>query len=195
MSGSGRRTSGTSRRRGCGSGPGGGRTAHGDQYEALRIVLDALGKEEGRPELGLPGLGGLFTHTQADAPLDGLKLSNESLLAAVRHLAQVRDPGARRWRSVDYRHLDAEELGSVYESLLELEPKHSATDRTFELIEVAGNSRKTTGSYYTPSSLIECLLDTTLDPVIDDAVKRGEQRATEAGRPDPTTTSSTSCSP
>ncbi|MEZ0161446.1 Eco57I restriction-modification methylase domain-containing protein [Streptomyces griseorubens] len=160
-------------------------TAHGDQYEALRIVLDALGKEEGRPELGLPGLGGLFTHTEADAPLDGLKLSNESLLAAVRHLAQVRDPGARRWRSVDYRHLDAEELGSVYESLLELEPKHSATDRSFELIEVAGNSRKTTGSYYTPSSLIECLLDTTLDPVINDAVKRGEERATKAGRPDP----------
>jgi hypothetical protein len=160
-------------------------TAHGDQYEALRIVLDALGTEGGRPELGLPGLGGLFSHTEADAPLDGLKLSNESLLAAIRHLAQVRDPGARRWRSVDYRHLDAEELGSVYESLLELEPKHSATDRSFELIEVAGNSRKTTGSYYTPSSLIECLLDTTLDPVIDDAVKRGEQRATEAGRPDP----------
>lgn len=160
-------------------------TAHGDQYEALRIVLDALGTEGGRPELGLPGLGGLFTRTEADAPLDGLKLSNESLLAAVRHLAQVRDPGARRWRAVDYRHLDAEELGSVYESLLELEPKHSAADRTFELIEVAGNSRKTTGSYYTPSSLIECLLDTTLDPVIDDAVKRGEQRAAEAGRPDP----------
>src|SRR5690606_10426869 len=160
-------------------------TAHGDQYEARRIVLDALGKEGGRRGLGLPGLGGLFTRTEADAPLDGLKLSNESLLAAVRHLAQVRDPGARRWRSVDYRHLDAEELGSVYESLLELEPKHSATDRTFELIEVAGNSRKTTGSYYTPSSLIECLLDTTLDPVIDDAVKRGEQRATEAGCPDP----------
>ncbi len=160
-------------------------TAHGDQYAALRIVLGALGTEGGRPELALPGLGGLFSPTETDAPLDNLKLSNESLLAAVRHLAQVRDPGARRWRSVDYRHLDAEELGSVYESLLELEPKHSATDRSFELVEVAGNTRKTTGSYYTPSSLIECLLDTTLDPVIDDAVKRGEQRATAAGRPDP----------
>ncbi|MCX4659630.1 Eco57I restriction-modification methylase domain-containing protein [Streptomyces uncialis] len=160
-------------------------TAHGDQYEALRLVLDALGTEGGRPELGLPGLGGLFSRTDADEPLTGLKLSNESLLKAVGHLAQVHDPGARRWRAVDYRHLDAEELGSVYESLLELEPKHSATDRSFELVEVAGNSRKTTGSYYTPSSLIECLLDTTLDPVIDDAVKRGEQRASAGGRPDP----------
>ncbi|MFE9389138.1 Eco57I restriction-modification methylase domain-containing protein [Streptomyces sp. NPDC006784] len=160
-------------------------TAHGDQYEALRIVLSALGSEGGRPELGLPGLGGLFSHAEADAPLDGLKLSNEALLTAVRHLAQVRDAGARRWRPVDYRHLDAEELGSVYESLLELEPKHSATDRSFELIEVAGNSRKTTGSYYTSSSLIECLLDTTLDPVLDDAVKRGEERATAVGHPDP----------
>ncbi|MEU8448927.1 Eco57I restriction-modification methylase domain-containing protein [Streptomyces globisporus] len=160
-------------------------TAHGDLYEALRIVHDALGDEKGRPELGLPGLGGLFNDTDADAPLRGLKLSNEALLTAVRHLSQVRDGSSGRWRAIDYRHLDAEELGSVYESLLELEPKHSTADRTFTLVEVAGNTRKTTGSYYTPSSLIECLLDSTLDPVIRDAVKRGEEAAAESGAADP----------
>ncbi|MEV6652950.1 DNA methyltransferase [Streptomyces sp. NPDC051219] len=160
-------------------------TAHCDLYEALRIVLDALGDEAGRPELGLPGLGGLFNDTDADAPLRGLKLSNEALLTAVRHLSQVRDGSSGRWRAVDYRHLDAEELGSVYESLLELEPKHSTADRTFTLVEVAGNTRKTTGSYYTPSSLIECLLDSTLDPVIRDAVKRGEEAASKSGATDP----------
>ncbi|MDT8911271.1 Eco57I restriction-modification methylase domain-containing protein [Amycolatopsis sp. PS_44_ISF1] len=160
-------------------------TAHDDLYRALRIVLDALGDEDGRPELGLPGLGGIFDDTPADAPLHDLSLSNEFLLSAVRHLAQVQDAGSRRWRSVDYRHLDAEELGSIYESLLELVPRHSAVDREFELVAIAGNARKTTGSYYTPSSLIACLLDTTLDPVLDDAVKRGEEAATNASHPDP----------
>ncbi len=161
-------------------------TAHGDQYEALRIVLDALGEVNGRPELGIPALGGLFTGVEADEPLRGLKLSNESLLGAVRHLAQVRDSASKRWRAVDYRNLDAEELGSIYESLLELVPKHSDADRSFQLVEVGGNDRKTTGSYYTPSSLIETLLDSALDPVIDDAFKRGHEKASKAGEPDPT---------
>ncbi|GAA3746795.1 hypothetical protein GCM10022402_27890 [Salinactinospora qingdaonensis] len=160
-------------------------SAHGDLYRALRIVLGALGDENGRPELALPALGGLFDEAEVDAPLRGLELSNEALLGAVRHLAQVRDPASRRWRWVNYRDLDAEELGSVYESLLELVPKHSAAERTFELVELAGNTRKTTGSYYTPGSLIETLLDSSLDPVIDDAVKRGEVKATEDGEPDP----------
>ncbi|SCL50744.1 Eco57I restriction-modification methylase domain-containing protein [Micromonospora chersina] len=161
-------------------------TTHSDLYQALRIVLDALGDENGRPELGLRGLGGLFDYDSvADNPLKDQSLSNDYLLTAVRRLSLVRDAGSRRWRSVDYRNLDAEELGSIYESLLELVPKHSAVDRTFELVELAGNTRKTTGSYYTPSSLIDCLLDSTLDPVIDDAVKRGEHAATAVGQPDP----------
>ncbi|MFF4480239.1 Eco57I restriction-modification methylase domain-containing protein [Streptomyces sp. NPDC001520] len=160
-------------------------TAHADQYAALRIVLEALGREDGRPELGLPGLGGLFDDGPADAPLRNCTLSNASLLEAVRHLSRVRDEKTARWRPVDYRNMGSEELGSIYESLLELVPKHSATERSFELVNRLGNDRKKTGSYYTPSSLIETLLDSTLDPVIDDAQKRGEQAATAAGEPDP----------
>ncbi|GFH37937.1 Eco57I restriction-modification methylase domain-containing protein [Streptomyces pacificus] len=159
-------------------------TSHSDRYQALRLVLDALGDERGRPELGLPGLGGLFDDTAADAPLKGLSLSNRHLLAGVRHLSVVFDTEAKRWRSVDYRTLDAEELGVIYESLLELVPQYSATEQTFELVNRAGNERKKTGSYYTPGSLVEVLLDSTLDPVIDDAQKRGEAAAAEAGQPD-----------
>ncbi|MEZ5151987.1 Eco57I restriction-modification methylase domain-containing protein [Rhodococcus zopfii] len=160
-------------------------TTHSDLFQGFRIVLEALGDERGRPELGLPGLGGIFDNTSADDPLRGLSLSNAYFLKAVRHLSEVRDSNAQRRRTVDYRHLGAEELGSIYESLLELIPRHSATERRFELVNAAGNTRKTTGSYYTPSPLIECALNSALDPVIDAAVKRGEQIAVVGGHVDP----------
>ncbi|MGN9761065.1 Eco57I restriction-modification methylase domain-containing protein [Streptomyces sp. SD31] len=163
-------------------------TAHDDRYRALELLIEALGSEQGRPELGLKGLGGLFNDTPADKPLRGVRLANRHLFEAVKHLARVRDAGSARWRPVDYLRMGAEELGSVYEALLELVPKHSAADRTFELVDRIGNDRKKTGSYYTPTPLTETLLDSTLNPVIDDTVKRGEQRASAEGQPDPADT-------
>ncbi|MFJ4903447.1 Eco57I restriction-modification methylase domain-containing protein [Streptomyces sp. NPDC088727] len=154
-------------------------TAHFDKYVALQQILAALGDEDGRPDMGLPGLGGLFNDTEADKPLRGAQLANRPFLEAVRHLARVRDEGAARWRPVDYLHMGAEELGSVYEALLELVPRHSASERSFELVDRPGNDRKKTGSYYTPSALIETVLDSTLDPVIQAAVDRGQERADE----------------
>lgn len=145
--------------------------AKGDLWQGLLRVLDGLGAEGGEPRLGLPGLGGLFD----DGPLDRLlhehQLPNSALLAAVRALSTVRDRDSQRPRPVDYRNLGSEELGSVYESLLELIPRIDPAARTFRLEQVAGNERKTSGSYYTPASLIECLLDSALDPVLDEAVK------------------------
>jgi hypothetical protein len=82
---------------------------------------------------------------------------------------------------VDYKNLGAEELGSVYESLLELHPKINADAATFELDVAAGHERKTTGSYYTPTSLINCLLDSALDPGLDDAVKGEGNRESRIG--------------
>lgn len=147
-------------------------TLHGDQWQALRLVIEGLGTPGGRPELGLPALGGLFEPTDADAILDGLSLSNQSLYEAVRALSEVYDAKLGRPRKVDYRHLGADELGSVYESLLELEPRLGEGNE-YVLAKLDGNDRKTSGSYYTPSPLIDCLLDSTLDPVIDQAVKSG----------------------
>ncbi|GAA3357397.1 N-6 DNA methylase [Streptomyces antimycoticus] len=145
-------------------------TPHGDQWAALNLVIKGLGKPGGRPELGLPALGGLFEPTDADRRLDGLSLTNQSLYEAVRALAVIFDTKLGRPRKVDYRHLGADELGSVYESLLELEPRQD-DDGAYVLKKLEGNDRKTSGSYYTPSPLIDCLLDSALDPVIDRAVR------------------------
>ena len=155
-------------------------TAHEDQWQAVRQVLTKLGDEEGLPRLGLPGLGGIYDDTPTDQVLAKLRLSNEYLLAAVKSLARVRDKSTNRYRRIDYRNLDAEELGAIYESLLELVPERNGTYE-FILKGAQGNERKSTGSYYTPTSLIDCLLDSTLDPVLDDATKRAETEATTAG--------------
>jgi hypothetical protein len=80
-------------------------------------------------------------------------------------------------RVVDYRHLGAEELGSIYEALLEFVPSWDAGRRVFELLSAAGNDRKSTGSYYTPTSLIDCLLDSALDPVLDRAEREPDPEA------------------
>ncbi|MFD3625908.1 Eco57I restriction-modification methylase domain-containing protein [Streptomyces sp. NPDC058698] len=145
-------------------------TPHGDQWEVLTLVINGLGEPGGRPELGLPALGGLFEPTAVDRLLDGLSLTNESLYKAVKALAVIFDTKLGRPRKVDYRHLGADELGSVYESLLELEPRLD-DGGTYVLKKLEGNDRKTSGSYYTPSPLIDCLLDSALDPVIEKAVR------------------------
>jgi hypothetical protein len=144
-------------------------SGHDDLWEAVTFILDALGRKDGERRLGLPGLGGLFAPTAADV-LAGCRLPNVALLSATRSLAVVQPKGQPQ-RLVDFAHLGAEELGSVYESLLELVPRHDPTTHAFTLETLAGNDRKKSGSYYTPTELVELVLDTALDPVLDDAEK------------------------
>ena len=145
-------------------------TGHDDLWQGATLVLDALGRSSGEARLGLSGLGGLFTCTAADV-LAGCRLSNTALLTTIRSLSVVQPKGEPR-RVVDFAHLGAEELGSVYESLLELVPRYDPVSHAFSLQTLAGNDRKTSGSYYTPSELVELVLDTALDPVLDDVEKR-----------------------
>jgi hypothetical protein len=152
---------------------------HGDLFDAAQLVFDALGAEGGVPELALPGIGGIFesqrddgTPLPLDEPLAGARLSNEALLGAIRALSLVKPRDGGAWRRVDFGNLGAEELGSVYESLLELIPRYDPEQLAYTLKTLAGNERKESGSYYTPTSLVECLLDSALDPLLDEACAR-----------------------
>ncbi|PSR64260.1 MULTISPECIES: Eco57I restriction-modification methylase domain-containing protein [Nocardia] len=149
---------------------------HGDRWQALTLVWRGLGTETGLPELGLPGLGGLYERGELDLLTD-CALSNSALFGAVKELSTTREPGSRMLRVVDYRNLGAEELGSIYESLLEYVPQWDPARNAYSLDVVAGNERKDTGSYYTPTPLVESLLDTALDPVLDDAEKSDDPEA------------------
>lgn len=143
-----------------------------DQWQALRIVFKGLAKGESR--LALPALGGLFAETQCPQ-IDRAALSNAHLLTVMQHLRWASHNG--NLAPVDYRNMGPEELGSVYESLLELVPEIDLHARKFGFVGItsegstAGNARKTSGSYYTPDSLVQELIKSALEPVIEQRLK------------------------
>ena len=145
-------------------------TRHADLYHGLRLVMAKLGSDAGCPELALPALGSFLFSREAIPDLEACDIANAYLLDAVRALAFINDRHGRRL--VDYKNLRSEELGSVYEALLELLPDVHIEARQFELKTVSGSERKSTGSYYTPESLVQCLLDSALEPVVAEALKQ-----------------------
>lgn len=153
---------------------------HSDLWQALSVTMtaldvgDELPQRAAREALGLTSLGSLLWSQEEVADLAAARIDNAHLLEAVRHLAFVHDDEARLLRPVDYQNLGTEELGSVYESLLELHAVVGPEDRSFGLGSTAGSERKTTGSYYTPPDLISKLLDQALDPVIAEARAKPE---------------------
>ncbi|WP_186830326.1 Eco57I restriction-modification methylase domain-containing protein [Mitsuaria sp. TWR114] len=159
---------------------------HADLWQALSITFGALAS--GQPALGLPALGGLFDADKCPR-LDAAQLDNRHLLAAVFQLGWFRaDGGLSR---VNYRDMGPEELGSVYESLLELvpDPQGLTSPATARLAFVGddetdastkGNTRKLTGSYYTPDSLVQELIKSALEPVIAQTVKANPEQPVKA---------------
>lgn len=146
---------------------------HGDLWRQFQLLVGALSGvaafAAAREHLALPALGSFLWSPASTATLNDAELTNHDLLEALRHLAFTRQ--GKVLRPVDYKNLGAEELGGVYESLLALTPQVSADGARFGFAEFAGNERKTSGSYYTPDSLVQCLLDSALDPVVEEAIK------------------------
>jgi len=141
---------------------------HVDLWRQFRMMSESL-RETGNPSIGLPAMGGFLWSHEACPRLQVSDLDNGAFLDALRHLSFLQE--GRTVMPVDWRNLGAEELGSVYESLLELHPVIHGETARFELSSEAGNERRTTSSYYTSSGLIRCLLDAALMPVLDEATK------------------------
>jgi len=146
---------------------------HGDLWRQFQILVSALSGESSfattREQLALPSLGSLLWNPASTGALNDAELTNFDFLESLRNLAFTRQ--GKVLRPVDYKNLGAEELGGVYESLLALTPQLSADGARFAFAEFAGSERKTSGSYYTPDSLVQCLLDSALDPVVEEAIK------------------------
>ena len=150
---------------------------HRDLWEGLKQTFLIFRTDENASAFGMQALDGELFSESACADLESAACANHILLRAMRDLSTFWDEGEttgrrgrRQTRSgvrrrVNYAAIDVEEFGSVYESLLEFQPKFTINGMpAFDL--VTGSERKQTGSYYTPPELVNELIESALVPVI-----------------------------
>ena len=160
---------------------------HYDRYDDgwQQLLITFRGFARGEPRLAQPALGGLFALEQC-LHLEQARLANRYLYEALFKLCYFENN--RVLTRINYRDLDTEELGSVYESLLELIPRIDVSGRWhFGFLgdeadeeSTAGHTRKLTGSYYTPDSLVQELIKSALEPVIKKRIAENPGNPREA---------------
>lgn len=143
-----------------------------DLYLGLRTLFFAFHDERLAQQLGVPPLNGELFSSDRAPDLDAAHLNNRDLLHAIRLLSYFTPPDEKVRRRVNYAALDVEELGSVYESLLDEQPVIDRPRQVLTFAFVSGTTRKTTGSYYTPRELVNEVVKSALVPVIQERLQR-----------------------
>ena len=127
----------------------------------------------GDADIGLPPYnGGLFNATAAPL-LAEVHLSDAVIAPIIHDLSHAETAEGRRF--VNYRDMSVQQLGSIYERLLEREPvRDDAGD-----IVVRPNSyaRKDSGSFFAPQELVDLIVDRTLKPLAEERLAAFEERS------------------
>lgn len=122
--------------------------------------------DKGDPSVGLPPYNGGLFNTDRTPLLKAIALGDDVMAEAIDILSFEQHGGQRRY--INYRDLSVQQLGSIYERLLEFELIRDDTGA----VDIRPNifARKNSGSYYTPDDLVLLILDETLEPLIADAL-------------------------
>lgn len=147
-----------------------------DLWESLKTTFLLFEDENYGSKIGIKPLGsGLF----ASNALGNLKeqfFSNGNLIDVLKRLTTfVSDQG--QLVRVNYSDLDVEEFGSVYEGLLEYDPKVEKIGAQYVFSFVLGDGRSSSGSHYTPEELVKPLIKHSLDYIIADKLKEEDPEA------------------
>jgi hypothetical protein len=134
-------------------------------WEALQAIARLAHRGCRAGALRVPPFNGrLFS--PADAPLaDSAPLDDRAVGEAVMALTTRKGRNGRE--RISYADLGVEQLGAVYEHLLDYDVAAGA--RTGPAMLVSSGRRKATGSFYTPRALTEFLVRRTLAPLVQDA--------------------------
>ena len=148
---------------------------HSDLWLALLSCFQLF--EDGGPgsKLGIAPLAGDLFGPEAIGPISECSLDNRTVLQCLRSLSIYENPDTRQLTRVSYAALNVEEFGSVYEGLLEYEPKFQTDGDKVSFSFAPGDQRAATGSHYTPDDLVQPLIKHSLDYLIADKLKEPDK--------------------
>ena len=129
--------------------------------------------DRGDESIGLPPYnGGLFSEEAAPL-LERVRLPDAVVAPIMYDLSHAELKGQRRF--VNYRDMSVQQLGSIYEHLLEQEPVRDDDGK----IAVRPNSyaRKDSGSFFTPQELVDLIVDRTLKPLAEERLTAFEAKS------------------
>ena len=131
--------------------------------------------DQGDAAIGLPPYnGGLFN--DAAAPLlANVRLSDAAIAPIIYDLSHTETPEGRRF--VNYRDMSVQQLGSIYERLLEREPVWD--DDGNVVARPNSYARKDSGSFFTPQELVDLIVDRTLKPLAEERLAAFVEKAAE----------------
>jgi hypothetical protein len=133
--------------------------------------------DEGDEDLHIPAYnGGLFTaRSNATALLDRALLPDMDFAPLLDRLGRTEKDG-RRVR-INFRDLSVQQLGSIYERLVEYEPAIDAEAKDGITVRLNAFARKGSGSYYTPDELVSLIIERTVGPLISEKLSAFRKRA------------------
>jgi N-6 DNA Methylase len=163
-------------------------------WETLQALFRMIHRGCNTTQLVVPAYNGNLFDPHSVALLHTIRISDRALYKMLLPLSVTPPTKDRGRERIDYRDLGVEQLGSVYEGLLEFEPR-VATEPMVEVrykdvhviiptreqrdykverdVESGqfylgrGAGRKTSGSYYTPQPLVDFLVERTLKPLVE----------------------------
>ena len=142
-----------------------------DAWISLRNTFKFFGSEFLASKLGIYPLSGDLFDPGGIGILENCSLDNHTLLKCLKNLSEFEHKSTRNVIKVNYAALNVEEFGSVYEGLLEKDPKVNIQGNSLSFTFVAGSERSSSGSHYTPEELVQPLIKHSLDYVIADRLE------------------------
>lgn len=176
-------------------------TLYWDRLENLFHLIN-----QGSPGLGVPAYNGGLFKPENHPFLEKYAIGDSFLVKVIDSLSRSLGKDGRSRVFLDYRDLDARDLGSIYEGLLEYRLRQAQEDlvvtkkntyvplgqedskvqglkgervKKGELYLVTDKGeRKATGSYYTPEYIVNYIVENTLVPLVE-RIKQGIKKRCE----------------